>query len=112
MTASSVKISQSSFVLSFVFDKVASLPRDCCAFVQSETIILHGNAWYVHMYIGGTPNGKKDNCCVFLYPSAAMEGTARIKLISHHGESYSICTEPLPLCLQYIGTGKRDNYNF
>jgi hypothetical protein len=58
---STVSVSESSFVLTVVFDKISTLPRDVGCFVESERFMTqHGTSLHVEMYIGGESVKEKD----------------------------------------------------
>ena len=70
---STVSVSESSFVLTVVFDKISILPRDVGSFVESERFMTqHGTSLYVEMYIGGHTVEEEDYCSLFLHSTDAV----------------------------------------
>ena len=71
--AGSVSVSELSFKLTVVFDKISILPRDVGCFAESERFMTHhGTSLYVKMYIGGHTVEEEDYCSLFLHSTDAV----------------------------------------
>ena len=93
----SVSVSESSFVLTVVFDKISTLTRDVGASVESERVMIqHGTRLYVQLFIGGESEAEKDHCSIFLSSTDALKLSFSMKLVNHIDDKKSINFPVIP----------------
>jgi hypothetical protein len=89
--AGSVSVSELSFKLTVVFDKMSTLPRDAGSFVESERFMTqHGTSLYVRMYIGGNQMVNTDHCSLYLNFTGSVKLSYSMKLVNHIDDKKSI----------------------
>ena len=89
--SSTVSVSESSFVLTVVFDKISTLSRDVGCLVESERFMTqHGTSLYVKMCIGGHTVKEKDYCSLFLNSTDTVKLLYSMKLVNHIDDKKSI----------------------
>ena len=89
--AGSVSISDSSFALTVVFNKISTLPRDVGRFVYSDRVMTqHGTSLFLKMFIGGQSVEAKDHCSLFLFTTDAVKLSYSMKLVNHIDDKKSI----------------------
>ena len=89
--SSTVSVSESSFVLTVVFDKISILPRDVGSSVESERFMTQqGVNLYVKMYIDGHTVEEEDYCSLFLHSTDAVKLSYSMKLVNHIDDKKSI----------------------
>ena len=89
--AGSVSVSDSSFALTVVFNKISTLPRDVGRFVYSDRVMTqHGTSLFLTMYIGGDRVEEKEHCSLFLKTTDAVKLSYSMKLANHIDDKKSI----------------------
>lgn len=88
---STVAVSESYFVLTVVFHKISTLPRDVDSFVESERFMTqHGTSLYVRMFISEECVEVNDYCNVYLNSTGAVKLSCSINMVNHKDDKKSI----------------------